>query len=173
MSYHGRLVIKEPTLRWPIIVAAAIMTAAMVVVVVGLYYLAIRWSGETSRRVLQLETTLRPGNPEFERYRHQIAIAALLSKEKVDPLNNLALEMTGIIKNNTGKSISGLEMRGVILDHNETAVHERTVVIIPERQMALEPNEEISVRVLLENIDKGLDRERLKLEVTGLSFAQS
>jgi hypothetical protein len=66
-----------------------------------------------------------------------------------------------------------LEIRGALLDRNEATVRERTVVVIPSRQTALEPNEVITVRILLENIDKESDRARLRLEVTALSFADS
>lgn len=173
MAYHGPMLINEPKLRWPIVLTAAIVTAAIALIVAALYYVAMTGPGAKSHDVFNLETSLRPGDPEFEQFRRQIAIDALVGTEKIPPLNNLAVEMTGTITNNTGRTINALEMRGAILDRNEAVIRERKVVIIPMRQTALEPNEAINVRILLENIDKESERARLRLEVTGLSFAQS
>ena len=173
MSYHGPLLIREPKLRWPIILTAATITAAIALLVAALYYVAMTSPAVPSYGVPQLETSLRAGNPEFEQVRHQVGIEALVGREKVHPFNNLAVEMTGTITNNTGRTITGLEIRGAILDSDESAIRERTVVVIPARQTALEPNEAINIRILLENINKDSDRARLTFEVTGLSFAEA
>ena len=86
------------------------------------------------------------------------------------PFNNLAVEMTALVTNNTGRIISGLEMRGAILDSQNSTVRERTTVVIPARQTVLEPGEGINVRILLEGINKDSDRAHIALEVTGLGF---
>ncbi len=39
MSYQGPMLIKEPELRWPIVMLAALLTAAMALLAAGLYYL--------------------------------------------------------------------------------------------------------------------------------------
>jgi len=61
-------------------------------------------------------------------------------------------------------------MRGAIVDTQNSTVRERTVMIIPLRQTALEPGEAIGVRVLLENISKDSERADMLLEVTGVRF---
>lgn len=172
MAYQG-LLVKEPKLRWRIVLAATIITAGIALVVAMLYYMAITRPAVSSYKVPHLETALRAGNPEFERVRHQIAVGSLIGTEKIHPFNNLAVEMTGTIKNNTGRALNGLEMRAVVLDRDAAAVRERTVAVIPAQQTVLEPDEAIKVRILLENINKDSDRARLMLEVTGLSFAES
>ena len=91
-------------------------------------------------------------------------------KEKVHPLNNLAVEITARVKNNTGRKINGLEMRGAIRDAQNSTVRERTVVVIPVQQTVLEVDEAINVRILLESIDKGSDRAHAMMEVTGIRF---
>jgi hypothetical protein len=78
--------------------------------------------------------------------------------------------MRAVVRNNTGRNISGLEMRGAILNTHNFPLRERTVVIIPARQTILEPNEAISVRILLERISKESDRAHVLLEVTGVRF---
>jgi hypothetical protein len=61
-------------------------------------------------------------------------------------------------------------MRGAIVDTQNSTVQERTVMVIPLRQTALEPGEAIGVRVLLENISKDSERADMLLEVTGVRF---
>jgi hypothetical protein len=88
----------------------------------------------------------------------------------VHPFNNLVLELMATVRNKTGRIISGLEMRGVILDAQNSTVRERTVVVISARQTVLEPDEAINVRILLESISKDSDRAHIVLEITGIRF---
>ena len=169
MSYRGPLLIREPELRWPIVILAAIITTIIALVVVGLHYVAMTqpvnaYSGP------RLSSALRPGEPEFEQVREQIEIAHVLGTEQIHPLNSLAVDLTATVRNNTGRTISGLEMRGAIVDAQNSTVRERTVVVIPSRQTALEPGEAIGVRVLLESINKDSERADTVLEVAGVRF---
>ena len=169
MSYQGPLLIREPELRWPIIILAALITALLALVAAGLHYVAMTppvnsYSGP------RLVSALRPGEPEFEQVREQIEIAQLLGTEQVHPFNSLAVDLTATFRNNTGRTISGLELRGAIVDAQKSTVRERTVMVIPARQTALEPGEAIGVRVLLESIEKDSERADMVLEVTGVRF---
>jgi len=168
MSYQGPMLIREPELRWPIVMLAALLTAAIALLAAGIYYMThpiVSPNVEPG-----LETALYTGQLEFEQFREQIAIEQLVGKEKLHPLNNLAVEITALVRNDTGRKISGLEMRGAIRDAENSTVRERTVVIIPARQAILEADEAINVRILLESIDKDSDRAHAVMEVTGIRF---
>jgi hypothetical protein len=169
MSYRGPLLIREPELRWPIVILAAIITMIIALVVAGLYYVAMTHPAN-SYSGPRLSSALRPGEPEFEEVREQIEIAQLLGTEQIHPFNSLAIDLTATVRNNTGRTISGLEIRGAIVDHQNSTVRERTVMVIPARQTALEPGEAIAVRVLLESINKNSERADMLLEVTGVRF---
>ena len=93
-----------------------------------------------------------------------------MGNEKLHPFNNLVVELTAVVRNQTGRTISGLEMRGAIVNTENSIVRERTVAVIPLQQTALESNEAINVRILLEGIDRDSDRARPVLEVTGITF---
>ena len=169
MSYQGPLLIREPELRWPIVILAAIITTIIALVAAGLHYVAMT-QPVNSDSGPRLTSALRPGEPEFEQVREQIEIAQLLGTEQVHPFNSLAVDLTATVRNNTERTITGLEMRGSILDAQNSTVHERTVMVIPARQTALEPGEAIGIRVLLENINKDSERADMALEVTAVSF---
>lgn len=168
MSYQGPMVIREPELRWPIIMLAALLTAAIALLAGGLYYVTQPIVSTNVQPAL--ERGLYTGQPEFEQIREQIVIEQLVGREKVHPLNNLAVEITALVRNNSGRRISGLEVRGAIRDAQNSTVRERTVVVIPARQTILEADEAINVRILLESIDKDSDRAHAVMEVTGIRF---
>ena len=168
MSYQGPMLIREPELRWPIVMVAALVTTVIAVLAAGIYY--VTQPIVTPNVVPALERALYIGQPEFEQFREQIVIEQVVGKEKVHPLNSLAVEITAVVKNNTGRKISGLEMRGAIRDARNSTVRERTVVVIPARQTILEPDEAINVRILLDSIDKDSDRAHAVMEVTGIRF---
>ena len=169
MSYQGPLLAREPELRWPIVILAAVITTIIALVAAGLHYVAMT-QPVNSDSGPRLVSALRPGEPEFEQVREQIEIAQLLGIEKVHPFNNLAVDLTATVRNNTGRTISGLELRGAIVDAQNSTLRERTVMVIPARQTALEPGEAIGVRVLLESISKDSERADMVMEVTGVRF---
>jgi hypothetical protein len=173
IAYRGPILIAEPELRWPIVVLAAAITALLAILTAGLYYVAMTKHDVNSYTEPRLERALQPGEAEFEEFRHHIAIEQLVGVEKVHPFDTLAVAMTATVRNNTGRTISGLELRGAILDRNSSSVRERTVVVIPVRQKILESGEAINTRILLESIDKDSDRAHLVLEVTAMRFDES
>jgi hypothetical protein len=173
IAYRGPTLIAEPELRWPILILAAVITALLAIFTTSLYYAAMTQSGARSYTDPRLEGALQPGQPEFEEFRRHIAIEQLVGTEKVHPFDTIAVAMTATVRNNTGRTISGLELRGAILDRKNSSVRERTVVIIPRQQKILESGEGINTRILLDGIDKDSDRAHLVLEVTAIRFHES
>jgi hypothetical protein len=173
IAYRGPTLIAEPELRWPILILAAVITALLAMFTAGLYYAVVTNADVRSYAEPRLEGALHPGQSEFEESRRQIAIEELVGTEKVHPFDTLAVAMTATVRNNTGRDISGLELRGAILDSKSSSVRERTVVIIPRQQRLLESGEGINTRILLDGIDKDSDRSQLVLEVTAIRFDES
>ena len=138
MSYQGPMLIKEPELRWPILLLAALITAAIALLVAVMHHVAWTSPATDSSSSQRLERMIQPGQPDFDQFKQQIAVDQVLGNEKVHPFNNLAVELTALIRNQTGRTISGLEMRGAILDTANSTLRERTVAVIPIQQTALE-----------------------------------
>ncbi|HEV2913777.1 MAG TPA: hypothetical protein VGX92_10910 [Pyrinomonadaceae bacterium] len=170
MSYREPMVIREPDLRWPIYLIAAIITTLFVLLLAGVLHLSVRQPLSRGFNEPQLERAIRPGAPEFEQLREQIVVEQLVAMEALHPFNDMAVEMNATVRNATGRTVSGLEMRGTVLDAQSSRLRERTVVVIPARQTALEPDEAINVRILLEGISPDLERAGVLMEVTGVHF---
>jgi len=173
IAYRGPRLIAEPNLRWPILILAAVITALLAISAGALYYFAMTKSDFTSYSEPRLEGALQPGHTEFEEFRPHIAIEELVGTEKVHPFDTMAVAMTATVRNNTGRNISGLELRGAILDRSNSSLRERTVVVIPRLQKILESGEAINTRILLDGIDKDSDRAHLVMEVTAIRFDES
>ena len=108
---------------------AAVITMIIALGAAGLQFLAMT-QPVNSDSGPRLESALRPGEPQFEQVREQIEIAQLLGVEQVYPFNSLAVDLRGTVRNNTERTITGLEMRGSIVDAQNSTVRQRT----PDRQ---------------------------------------
>ncbi|HEU4794747.1 MAG TPA: hypothetical protein VFT02_03895 [Pyrinomonadaceae bacterium] len=169
MSFRPML-IKEPDIRWPIVLLAALITTAIALLVTVMHFVASTKAPVVRSSPPSFEWMLQPGQPDFDHLRQQITIEQLMGNEKLHPFNDLAVELTAVVRNETGRTISGLEMRGAILDTADSTLRERTVAVIPVQQAILEINEAINVRILLEGFDRDSDRAHTVLEVTGITF---
>jgi hypothetical protein len=73
-------------------------------------------------------------------------------------------------RNFTGRTLSGLEIRASVVDHQDKPVKARSVVVVPGRQPELEPNKTLFVQVMLDGMTETDDRARIKMEVIGFKF---
>jgi hypothetical protein len=170
MSYQSPMLIREPNLRWPLFLLSAIITTLIVLLMAGVLHVAQNRPIGSPAVEPRLEGALRPGMPEFEQYREKIVVERLNAAEAPRVMNDQAVEITAAVRNTTDRTLSGLEVRGALLDAQRTPIGERTVVVVPTKQTALEPGESISMRILLEGISPETERAGLLMEITGLNF---
>ena len=75
------------------------------------------------------------------------------------------------MRNFTGRTLRGLEIKGSVVDRQGQPVRERTVVVIPtQQQPELEPNRTMLVVIRIEGMTDADDRANIKMEVTGFKF---
>jgi hypothetical protein len=170
MSYQGPVLIREPELRWPIVILAALITAAIAATAASLHYFAMTGPTPGPTPAVQLENALQAGQPGFDDLREQILIEQFRSTEKVNVLDHRTAEITATLRNETGRIITGLQLRAAMLDSEGSVLKERTVVVIPTRQTVLEREEAINVRVPLERISNDVNSAQTMLEVTAIRF---
>ena len=115
MSYQGPLLIREPELRWPIVILAAIITIIIALVVAGLHYLAMtqpanRFSGP------RLTSELREGESDLEQSREQNEIAGLIRADQARLVDGPAVDLSANVRTNIGGTISELEVSDAAVD---------------------------------------------------------
>jgi flagellar basal body-associated protein FliL len=150
-----------------IIIVVAVIAA---VAIAGLFYFLMRATGGGSVEPT-LEGAIRSGSPEFGAYQSKIVLDPPEGYESKRALGDIVMNLQTTVRNFTGRTLSGLEIKGMVVDHQGKPVREHTVVVLPSNQQTeLENNRNMPVQVRLEGMTDKDDRANIKMEVTGFKF---
>lgn len=127
----------------------------------------------------KLEGGLRAGSPDFEKYRNSIKLDAPEAEYSDTVAGGMQMKLATTVRNFTGRTITGLEMKGTVTDLDGKPIKDRTMVVIPSPSGAfeeLENNETARVPIAIPgfqgadaaNIDSG--QAKLKMEITAIKF---
>lgn len=155
--------IAEEKSQRTIVIVVAVVAALLIG---GLFYLLLRKTLAPTPPQ-SLTGAIRPGSPEWEKYSKLIARDEPEADEATRAIGDTVMTLHTTVRNFTGRTITGLEMSAAVLDHQDKAVKEQTVVIIPGQRNELEPNKTLYVPMTLEGFTDNDDRAKLKMEVTG------
>jgi hypothetical protein len=152
--------------RRTVIIVVAVIAA---VAIAALFYLLMRASGGGTVDV-KLEGAIRAGSPEFQQYASKIVLDKPEAYESKRALGDVVMNLQTVVHNFTGRTLSGLEIKGVVVDHQGKPVNQRAIVVIPTRQPELENNRSMAVGVMLEGMTDKDDRANIQMEVTAFKF---
>ena len=151
-----------------IIIIAAIVAA---LVLATLFYFLMRASSGSPAADPVLQGAIRAGSPEWNENTPKIVLDAPEATEAKRALGDIVMNLQTTVRNFTGRTLSGLEVKGSVVNHQGQPVRERTVLAIPTSQQAeLEPNRTMLVNIRLEGMTDADDRANIKMEVTGFKF---
>lgn len=170
MPYTERMAVGRVASRRRAYLLTGVVIIAGSVIAAGLIFPALTRPPDSADETPRLEGALRAGAPEFERYREGILIDSPTGTASQRALGDFVVELKTKVRNETGRRLNGLEMLGVVINAQGASVGERTAIIIPTQQTALEPGEEMSVRILIEGISTDAERADVRMQVTGLRF---
>ena len=153
--------------RLPLIIAIAVVAA---VIISGAFYLLMKKTmGPTPPPTLS--GAIRAGSPDWQKYIKQIALDDPEADESPRALGDIVMTLHTTARNFTGRTITGLEVRAAVLDHQDHPVKEETVVVIPRPgRTELDPNKTAQVSVTIYGFTETDDRAKIKMEVTGFKF---
>jgi hypothetical protein len=158
--------IPEDKSRRTLIIVIAIVAG---ILIGGFFYLLLRRTvAPTAPPTLQ--GAIRPGTPEWDKYNKLIVLDEQEADEAKRALGDTVMSLHTTVRNLTGRTITGLEIKGSVVDHDGRAVKERTLVVIPGRQTELEPNKTLKTAIMLEGFSDSDDRANIKMEVTGFTL---
>ncbi len=167
MSAPDKTLEESEDSRRKIVIVVAIAAALAVAVV--FYFLMRASSGGNVEPTLQ--GAIRSGSPEFEEFRSKVYLDEPEADEAKRPLGDIVMTLRTTVRNLTGKTIKGLEIKAAVVDRSGNLVKERTVVVIPTtRQPELAPNKTMLVPVTLDGMKDTDVRANIKMEVTGFRF---
>lgn len=121
----------------------------------------------------RLEGALRAGSPEFDQHVGRIILEFEPDNDAITSpraIGDIIINMTPTIRNFTGRTISGLEVRAAGYDLSGQVVKERTYIVIPKRRPELGPNKTATPELLMEGIKDDTMPASLKIEITGVTF---
>jgi hypothetical protein len=148
-----------------------VVAVAAAVVIALLFYLLMRaGGGRTAEPTLQ--GAIRAGSPQFEQYKSQIVLDDPEATEAKRALGDIVMSLQTTVRNLTGKTLNGLEIRAAVVDYQGQPVKQRTVMVVPTRQAELPPNKTMQVQVMLEGMSDTDARANIKMEVTGFKFKE-
>jgi hypothetical protein len=157
---------EEPPRRTLIIIVAVIAA----ILIGGFFYLLLR-ATSTSNQAPRLANAIRPGSPDFEKYKKLIALDDPEADESPRALGDIVMTLTTTVRNFTGRTITGLEIKGTVVDHDGKPVKENTIIVIPIKSVPeLDANKTMHVSVLLEGFTDSDDRANIRMEVTGFTL---
>ena len=152
--------------RRTVIIVVAVIAA---IAIATLFYFLMRASGGGGVEPT-LEGAIRAGLPEFAQYQAKIVLDKPDAYESKRALGDIVMNLQTTVHNFTGRTLSGLEIKGVVVDHQGKPVNQRAVVVIPARQAELENNRSMAVQVMLEGMTDKDDRANIQMEVTAFKF---
>jgi len=146
-----------------------VVAAVAAIVIGGFFYLLMRKSAAPSPPVT-LQGAIRPGSADWDNYVKRIALDDPEADESKRALGDTVMNLFTTVRNFTGRTITGLEMRGAVVDHDGKPIKQRTMVMIPGRQAELDPNKTMKVTILMDGFSDEDDRANIKMEVTGFTL---
>ena len=167
MSTSDRQLPESEDSRRKVVIIVAVIAA---LAIGGLFYFLMRASSRITVEPT-LEGAIRSGSPEFAESAPKIFVEAPEADEAKLALGGIVMNLQTTVRNFTGRTLTGLEMKGMVVDHQGKPVREKTSVVLPTTgQRELEPNHAMVARIRLEGMTDSDDRANIKMEVTGFKF---
>lgn len=156
---------EEKSPRTLIIIVAAIAAIA----IGGFFYILLRKAAAPTPSPT-LQGAIRPGSPDWDKYSKLIARDDPEADEAKRALGDTVMTLHTTVRNFTGRTITGLEVRGSVVDSDNKPVKERSLVVIPGRQSELEPLKTMRVSIMIDGFSDSDNRANIKMEVTGFTL---
>ena len=152
-----------------LIIIVAVAAAVVVAIFIGFLMWASSGRGEGEPT---LQGAVRAGSPEFDKNKPNIVLDEPEAFEAKRALGDLTMTLRTTVRNLTGKTLTGLEVYGAVVDYEGKPIKQRTVVVVPTRQSELPPNKTMQVQMMLEGMSDTDPRANIKMEVTGFKFKE-
>ena len=149
--------------RRTLIIIVAVIAA---VLIGGFFYFLLR-STTAPGAPPTLQGAIRAGAPEWDQYKPKILVDKPEATQATTALGGFQMTLETTVRNFTGRTITGLEMRAAVLNSQGLAIKDRTLVVIPSRQPELLPNKTMHVTIAIAGLKESDDRKALWMEVTG------
>jgi hypothetical protein len=167
MAAPDRRIETSDTNRTLIIVVAVVAAIAIAGLFYGLMRLGGGGSGPTG-----LQGAIREGSQHWDENKKNIVLDEPEATEGKRALGDITMTLSTTVRNLTGKTLTGLEIRGAVVDYEGKPVKQRAVVVVPGRVSELAPNKTLPVNITLDGMTDTDARANIKMEITGFKFKE-
>ena len=135
----------------------------------AVWLLTLQPSAE-EQRAKMLEGFFLEGTPEFAQITKDIVMSTDSDRTTQSPTGLGTIQMTigGKIRNKGAKTLTGLEVNVSVVDRFNKVLKEKKVMIVPNQQPGLEPQEIIPVTVTLDGFSKDDERANIRWKATAI-----
>ena len=151
-----------------LIISVAVVAA---ILIAGLFYGLMRLGGGGGGPS-GLQGAIREGSPQWEENKKNIVVDDPDATEAKRALGDITMTLSTTVRNLTGKTLNGLEIRAAVVDYEGKPVKQRSLVVIPGKQPELAPNKTLPVAITLDGMTDTDARANIKMEVTGFKFKE-
>ncbi|HEY5885814.1 MAG TPA: hypothetical protein VIT88_14080 [Pyrinomonadaceae bacterium] len=167
MAFSEQQISEPDGSRRKIIIIVAVVAA---IILALLFYFLMRAS-TTRPPDPTLPNAIRVGSPEWTTHASKVHLDAPEATESKRALGDIVMSLQTTVRNFTGRTLTGLEIKGSVVNRQGQPVRERTVVVIPtQQQPELEPNRTMQAFIQLEGMTDADERANIKMEVTGFTI---
>lgn len=151
-------------LVWILMVIGALIVGALVA------WLALTPAPTTANEP-KLENAVRQGDKDFEYYKQRIALEPNtdFSQDMQSISGGLSMKLVCVVRNFTGKTITGLQVIGSVVDKNGNVVKEKNAIVIPTNVVqSLDNNKSTPITIFIDGFDKKDDRANIKFRLSAV-----
>jgi hypothetical protein len=158
--------------------ATLVVTAAIVLLsallILGFWYIRRQPAPNANVAQARLDNAVRRGTPEWDKNIKNLVLEVTADDkfESLKAMGGIWMKIQPTLRNFTGKSVTGLEMRVYVHDLQGRIVKEKTQIVIPGNingvaYEELENNKTVKIPLTLDGFKQTDERADIKMEITG------
>lgn len=119
---------------------------------------------------VRLQNAVREGAPDFENLKSRVLVLEQrdLGTRRENIAGGISLDLPGVVKNFSGKTLTGLEIVASVLDEKDSVIKEKTAIVIPTQVLPIENNKSALVNVRVDGLTAKDNFSNFKFRVTGI-----
>lgn len=152
-------------LIWTIMIVAALVIGGLVA------WFAFNSSAPSVAIEPRLENAVRAGDADFDYYKQRIALEPNtdFSQDMQSISGGLSMKLVCVVRNFTGKTITGLEVIGSVVDKKGNVVKEKNAIVIPTNVVqSLDNNKSTPITIFIDGFKKEDDRANIKFRLNAV-----
>jgi len=119
---------------------------------------------------IKLQNAIREGSPEFEALKSRVLVLEQrdLGTQTQSAAGGIEMRLPAVVKNFSGKTLTGLEVVASVVDDNEKVIKEKVAIVIPTQVLPIENNKSAYVTVNIAGFSPKDNRANFKFRVTAI-----